>query len=134
MAKIVSKTKENNINNKKPWKKLVSILLQLHCLPWEVAGGTRLQYWGTGLSLRNINLWSDSPRPVAGTSAGRRPATVGMCSLMSGSVKHHYEATGQACKQPLARASTVCSRAHTGTHLFLLHDNPDPTISIGFLI
>lgn len=49
--------------------------------------GAGLQYWGTGLSLRNLDLWWDSPRLIAGTSAGRRPATVGMCSLMSGAVQ-----------------------------------------------
>lgn len=35
---------------------------------------------GTGLSLRNLGLWWDSPRLSAGTSAGRRSATVALCN------------------------------------------------------
>lgn len=93
--------------------------------PMRSGWGAGLQYWGTGLSLRNLKLWWDSPRLIAGTSAGRRPATVGMCSLMSGSLQQH-EATGQAYTQLLARASTVGSQALTHFCLYP-HDNPDPT-------
>lgn len=59
---------------------------------------------GTGLSLRNLVLWWDSPRLSAGTSAGRRSATVALCN---GSIKPQ----GKFCTQPLARASTVSSQA-----------------------
>lgn len=59
---------------------------------------------GTGLSLRNLVLWWDSPRLSAGTSAGRRSATVALCNS---SIKPQ----GKLCVQPLARASTVSSQA-----------------------
>lgn len=59
---------------------------------------------GTGLSLRNLGLWWDSPRLSAGTSAGRRSATVALCNS---SIKPQ----GKLCVQPLARASTVRSQA-----------------------
>lgn len=38
---------------------------------------------GTDLSLRNLVLWWDSPRLSAGTSAGRRSATVALCNETS---------------------------------------------------
>lgn len=76
--------------------------------PVRNSWGPDLQYWETDPSLRNSCLWWDSPRLRHGTSAGRRPATVGTNILMLGSLLPQHEATGQACTQPLAKASTVC--------------------------
>lgn len=61
-----------------------AVTLAPSMFPMRSVWGAGFQYWGTGLSLRNSDLWWDSPRLRVGTSAGRRPATVGMFSLLSG--------------------------------------------------
>lgn len=108
-------------NNSPPQKNLktqnlymATLQLHLQCLTKEAARGT-------GLSLRNLVLWWDSPRLIARTSAGRRPATVALCSS---SIKPQGKFARNRWPGPQ-------QSVHRLSHTFCTYrlDNPDPSIS-----
>lgn len=82
---------------------------------------TKRSGWGTGLSLRNLVLWWDSPRLIARTSAGRRPATVALCSS---SIKPQGKFARNRWPGPQQSARRL-------SHTFCAHPlhNPDPSVS-----
>lgn len=119
-----SHSNQSGVDKRQSEKKMLPAPRSIHdsitVAPWRLkckkrlggAADLSLLKGETGLSLRNLVLWWDSPRLSAGTSAGRRSATVALCST---SVKPQ----GKFCTQPLARASTVSSQAvaHLLSHI-----------------